>query len=434
MLKLYNIINEINNFQGDSKFFIKQFTIPLSKINLLSWLDKSINPQKIYWSNRAVNFESAILGFAETYKNKILKSKFQLAWMQMLDLYPDLQIYGGVEFPSKKIDAEWKHFPTSLWVLPEIEIRKVNEDFTLFVILNQNNLKNKVNIISEIKYITAIENTGSSYNIKVDYDLNHDPDISNWSNNVKLCLDKIEKNKINKAVLARKTTVFLKGPVNIFNLLAILKSKNPDCFRFYFQFSKDSIFFGASPERLFMFEVNNNYLKTEAIAGTRIEEENYNIDLNVKEENEHNYVRDYIVEYLTKYGYKNIKVENRRRLKLWGLEHFQSIISTNSIKNNAFDLIKLLHPTPAVAGSPKNAAIKEINKLEKFKRGWFCGAVGTIGKFTELSVAIRCGLKNKDKLILFAGAGIVEGSKANLEWQEINAKIAPVLKILNGKV
>ena len=82
------------------------------------------------------------------------------------------------------------------------------------------------------------------------------------------------------------------------------------------------------------------------------------------------------------------------------------------------------NPTPAVGGFPRPQALKLIQELEPFERGWYAAPVGWVGyDDAEFAVAIRSGLVDRDRLLLFAGAGIVSGSQAEEEWAEVENKI-----------
>ena len=80
------------------------------------------------------------------------------------------------------------------------------------------------------------------------------------------------------------------------------------------------------------------------------------------------------------------------------------------------DLLAALHPTPAVAGYPREASLRFLREHEPFDRGWYAGPVGWIGAdATEFAVAIRSTLIEGNRAHLFSGAGIVAGSDAEQE-------------------
>ena len=95
-------------------------------------------------------------------------------------------------------------------------------------------------------------------------------------------------------------------------------------------------------------------------------------------------------------------------------------------------IIDRLHPTPAVGGSPRREAIDRIGELETFDRGWYAGPVGWVSKSAaEFCVAIRSAQIVRNRLNVYAGAGIVPGSEAEKEWEEIENKIASFLKAIH---
>ena len=97
------------------------------------------------------------------------------------------------------------------------------------------------------------------------------------------------------------------------------------------------------------------------------------------------------------------------------------------------DLLTALHPTPAVGGLPREAALEKLAALEPFDRGWYAAPVGFLGRDrAEFAVAIRSALVRENRVNLYAGAGIVEGSVAENEWQELENKISGFINLFKG--
>ena len=89
-----------------------------------------------------------------------------------------------------------------------------------------------------------------------------------------------------------------------------------------------------------------------------------------------------------------------------------------------FESLLTLHPTPAVGTHPPEAS-GLIDELEPFERGWYAGPIGWMNQTAaEFVIAIRSALINHNELHVFAGAGIVEQSDPEREWQEIDDKMA----------
>jgi menaquinone-specific isochorismate synthase len=98
------------------------------------------------------------------------------------------------------------------------------------------------------------------------------------------------------------------------------------------------------------------------------------------------------------------------------------------------DLARLLSPTPALGGHPREAALALIAELEPFERGRYGGAVGWVdaeGNGTW-AVAIRCAELSEDRRTarLFAGCGIVADSEPLLELAETQAKFQAMLSAI----
>jgi len=99
---------------------------------------------------------------------------------------------------------------------------------------------------------------------------------------------------------------------------------------------------------------------------------------------------------------------------------------------SALTLVRALHPTPAVAGTPREAALRAVAALEGDDRGRYAGPVGWVdGRGDgEWVVALRGAELDGTRAVLRAGAGIVAGSDPDAEWAETQAKLEPMLRAL----
>ena len=91
-----------------------------------------------------------------------------------------------------------------------------------------------------------------------------------------------------------------------------------------------------------------------------------------------------------------------------------------------------LHPTPAVGGYPREAALPMIRAEERFDRGWYAGPVGWVDARGdgEFAVALRSGAFREGRARLFTGAGIVAQSDPETEYFETQLKLQPLLGAL----
>lgn len=101
-------------------------------------------------------------------------------------------------------------------------------------------------------------------------------------------------------------------------------------------------------------------------------------------------------------------------------------------ETSAAELAAALHPTPAVAGSPRNQALGMIDALEGYDRGFYAGAVGWTNASGDGAwyVSLRCAEVCGPQARLYAGAGVVEGSSSQGEADETSNKFQAVLQAL----
>jgi menaquinone-specific isochorismate synthase len=101
---------------------------------------------------------------------------------------------------------------------------------------------------------------------------------------------------------------------------------------------------------------------------------------------------------------------------------------------SSLELAARLHPTPAVCGTPPEAALRLIRELEPFGRDLYAGLVGwqAADGDGEWTVALRCA-EIQDRIALtFAGAGIVADSDPEAEVVETEVKFRGMLDALTG--
>ena len=93
------------------------------------------------------------------------------------------------------------------------------------------------------------------------------------------------------------------------------------------------------------------------------------------------------------------------------------------------DLVECLHPTPAVGGYPRPAALRWTAGSEPFDRGWYAAPIGWLDSMQdgEMAVAIRSALVSGNRAALFAGCGAVTGSTPEEEYAETELKLRPSL-------
>jgi isochorismate synthase len=94
------------------------------------------------------------------------------------------------------------------------------------------------------------------------------------------------------------------------------------------------------------------------------------------------------------------------------------------------DMLRLLHPTSAVGGMPKVAAMEFLHKHEGYDRAYYSGFLGPVNVaapgIARLYVNLRCLQLRADEAILYAGTGLTVDSDPEREWQETEMKLQTV--------
>jgi menaquinone-specific isochorismate synthase len=96
----------------------------------------------------------------------------------------------------------------------------------------------------------------------------------------------------------------------------------------------------------------------------------------------------------------------------------------------SLEVVAAIHPSAAVAGSPRPLALEIIQQSEPFDRGRYAGPVGWMDASGdgEWSIALRCAQWSPEGTITaYAGAGIVANSEPASELLETRLKFKPVL-------
>ncbi|WP_350347956.1 chorismate-binding protein [Agromyces sp. G08B096] len=103
--------------------------------------------------------------------------------------------------------------------------------------------------------------------------------------------------------------------------------------------------------------------------------------------------------------------------------------------SSSLDLVRAVHPTAAVAGTPRRVAIATLAELEGFDRGRYAGPVGWIDGDGdgEWAIALRCAQVDGDGTVTaYAGCGIVHDSVPADELAETDMKFRPIVEAFGG--
>ena len=121
----------------------------------------------------------------------------------------------------------------------------------------------------------------------------------------------------------------------------------------------------------------------------------------------------------------SIVVEPYRAVERYShVMHLVSGVSGELESADAFDCLSACFPAGTVVGAPKLRAMELIDELEPEPRGLYGGTVGYFGHggAMDQALAIRTFFLSNGEYRFQAGAGIVEGSSPDAEYDEILAK------------
>ena len=254
-------------------------------------------------------------------------------------------------------------------------------------------------------------------------------------------LREIARGDYQKTVLARARRLTTSEEFHPLAVLNHLRQHYPACYAFSIANGRGQSFIGASPERL--VRVAGGRMHTEALAGSAPRGESASEDaafarallLSEKDQREHRLVFESISRQLADLGLTLEHAGQPRVLGLANVQHLHLPISAAlPAAVHILDLVARLHPTPAVGGSPRDAAIAAIARLESFARGLYAGPQGWVDHRGggEFFVGIRSALVDGSTATVYAGAGIVAGSTPEKEFAETELKFKALIEALTN--
>ncbi|MGN6425615.1 MAG: isochorismate synthase [Leifsonia sp.] len=246
-------------------------------------------------------------------------------------------------------------------------------------------------------------------------------------------VERIREHDLSKVVLARDLTGHLPAESDVRRALVELALGYPDCWTF----AVDGLI-GSSPETL--VRVHHGTVTARVLAGTISRGRDAASDndaaialaASTKDQDEHRFAVASVLDALRPHSADLAASDLPFTLKLPNLWHLATdVAGTLSDGASSLDLADALHPTAAVAGTPKRDAIALIRELEPFDRGRYAGPVGWVGGDGdgEWAIALRCAqLSDGGDLTAYAGGGIVADSDPERELAETVMKFRPIVE------
>jgi menaquinone-specific isochorismate synthase len=247
---------------------------------------------------------------------------------------------------------------------------------------------------------------------------------ASWRAIVEAGLAAIESGTVSKVVLARHLVAHLEEEANAFEIAASLLKSQGDCQ----VFAVDQLV-GASPELL--LSIDNGTLRSTPLAGSALSDAHSLASSKMAEE--HSIAADSVADALILSGVAYDRAAPEV-LDVGSVQHLATRFIGQVEAGTSFaDLLPHLHPTAAVAGTPRPAAMDLIRRLEGDTRGRYSGPVGWFDRSgnCEFALALRCGLVSGSRVRLHSGAGIVAGSEPGAELAETWWKLKPMVAALD---
>jgi salicylate biosynthesis isochorismate synthase/menaquinone-specific isochorismate synthase len=251
-------------------------------------------------------------------------------------------------------------------------------------------------------------------------------------------IDTIGAGDLEKIVLAREVQVHAPHVHDPAAIFGALREEFPACFSVCVG-RGDAAFVAASPELLLRRE--GQRVSTMALAGSTRRSADPAVDAHLgeqlmrsaKDREEHAIVSDRIQAALAPYAVWTAATPEPVLVRVANIQHLATPIRAQlASPHDAISLVGALHPTPAVGGQPRAAALELIPALEGLDRGWYAGPVGWVDTNGdgEFCVALRCALLRGSVAHLYAGVGVVRDSDPAAELAETEVKLGALLPLL----
>jgi isochorismate synthase len=354
---------------------------------------------------------------------------------------------GGFAFaPDAPQDERWRGFPAGLMLLPRMLVVRREQRATLTVTCIVDATSDGADVLRRLE--ADLQSLQDSAACADDGDVK-DPTAARytaaptlplpvWKQAVAATVDDITQGRLDKLVLARSCTVASSRLFDCGRILRHLRRTYPSCVVFWMR-TPDGDFIGATPEPL--VRRRGRSISTAAIAGSAAPGVSAAaasalaeaLKHSRKERTEHAIVVRAIAETLAPVCEQLDVAPAPEVLRLDNVQHLVTPI-TGRLRDSlhVLDLVRRLHPSPAVAGHPRTAALQLLREREALDRGWYAGPIGWMdaNHDGEFAVAIRSALVRGSEASLYAGAGIVAGSDPDAELEETQLKLQPLLAAL----
>lgn len=434
-------------------------TIEVTHMSALAFFEAGGNDhtgKRMYWKNREKTFTLVGIGHAHVLSSNEASGRFENIkndWKNLCrqivneerPVHPVL--FGGFSFdPLNNKPSEWRRFPQAYFVVPTFQlilkgdqafvsihlITKKQDSFKEFDALRKE--RDKLLHAAQVSEVDKYDKP----NVIERTELRKEE----YLESIQRVTDIIKAKEVEKVVIARTVKLGFEKKLSPTSALYQVANEQPESFLFGLE-AEEQFFFGATPERL--VKVENDKALSTCLAGSTPRGKTIEKDTELgeillqdpKNRAEHQYVVSMISDVFKATCSQTIVPKTPKLMKIRDIQHlYTPVEGLLNEEATLFDLVELLHPTPALGGEPKLEALAMIREHEAMNRGYYAAPIGWIDTQGngEFAVAIRSALLDEEKAYLYAGGGIVTDSTPESEYDETWVKFRPMLRALGGQL
>ena len=421
-------------------------TVPIPPTSPLRWLSAQKRFPQFYWQDRRGELEVAGCGnLISEQSNSCMDTCIDSvnAWIHSHPQGHQFTFFGGGAFDSaQQTSVEWAEFPTASFTQPEVVLVRRGDDYSLLLGTRVQQGESIAKITRRLARLLQKSCSFEDSPLEVETEIVEQTDIPSrdaWNASFENLISQLESEIVEKVVVARRRDLSLSAAQKPEVLLERLMKHQEESYSFLYSPSPLSWFASKSPECL--LRLTGSRLESEALGGTAplvhcSEEDTRHAEhlrSSSKVLHEHRLVVEDVERKITKLTDSFVKSNTPELVKLSHVQHLRSRLA--GIAKQGLDLseaISTLHPTAAVCGHPTKVAVQAIADFEPFARGWYAGPVGLItADVSEFAVALRCMLARGNQISIYGGAGIVTGSTAEDEWNEVDGKMSSAMELFS---
>ena len=356
-------------------------------------------------------------------------------------------VVGGFAFEDEgPRSPRWRDFPAALLFIPRMQVATTPDDcwLTVNLLVTPDGVAGGEPGASDFGRERAMTGAlsagdGRTSGGRLEYAQPLSPDA--WRTLVVNAVATVREGLLEKVVVAREVQAHAPRDIDVVVALRHLRASHPDCYVFGI-WRGDGAFVGASPERL--VRVDGQEVRASTLAGSIGRGANDEDDralaaqllASEKDRAEHEVVRRTMLEALEESCDDVTSEEEPSLLTLPQVHHLHTAVRARLRPGRSvLELVGRLHPTPAVGGSPREAALRFLREHERLDRGWYAAPIGWLQRdAAEFAVALRSALIRGPEASLYAGCGIVADSDPDHEFAESEIKLVSMKLALAAAV